>query len=277
MAKIEVKIEAGRLTADPAPLPAPLQLQVRTMDGDAFWISTDMRATVLSCKLSIQEARGMHACMQKLVCLGRVLADESQLDRYLITDCDFLVLVTAKPRPPALMTTGAPLPSSYPSQLHATGSFGSDEEDEEDDEGEEGEEGEDLHHCDGADERSDLDEGAAARFVEMGFAAHEAEAALRLSWNEPARALQMLRSGGGAARAAARAEARRGWGEGRGAAVLSLEAELRALPAFDALGQVVRVDPQVMLVLNTDVMRFEDQRGGQHCSEASQVRGTLQR
>ena len=38
----------------------------------------------------------------------------------------------------------APLPSSYPGQLHAThGSFGSDEEGEE---GEEGEESDDLHH-----------------------------------------------------------------------------------------------------------------------------------
>ena len=38
------------------------------------------------------------------------------------------------------------------------------------------------------------------------------------------------------------------------------------------LWQVVRVDPQIMLVLNTDAMRFEDQRGGQHHCEASQVR-----
>ena len=57
-------------------LPAPLRLQVRTMDGDCFWIDTDMHASVLSCKLSIQEARGMHVCMQKLICLGRVLADD---------------------------------------------------------------------------------------------------------------------------------------------------------------------------------------------------------
>ena len=128
MEKVEVKADAaGEAPEDH--LPAPLRLQVRTMDGDCFWIDTDMHASVLSCKLSIQEARGMHVCMQKLICLGRVLADDAMLDRYTITDCDFLVLVTAKPRPPALMTTGAPLPSTYPGQLHAThGSFASDEE-----------------------------------------------------------------------------------------------------------------------------------------------------
>ena len=112
----------------------------------------------------------------------------------------------------------------------------------------------------------------------MGFALHEAEAALRLSRNDPTRALQMLRSGGGAARAAARAEARGslGYGDGRGEAVHVLEAQLRALPAFHSLGQVVRVDPQIMLVLNTDAMRFEDQRGGQHHCEASQEREALE-
>ena len=100
MEKVEVKADAaGEAPEDH--LPAPLRLQVRTMDGDCFWIDTDMHASVLSCKLSIQEARGMHVCMQKLICLGRVLADDAMLDRYTITDCDFLVLVTAKPRPPA--------------------------------------------------------------------------------------------------------------------------------------------------------------------------------
>eukprot|EP00964_Phaeocystis_antarctica_P010240 scaffold5624_cov36-Phaeocystis_antarctica.AAC.1 len=77
-----------------------------------------MYASVLSCKLSIQEARGMHACMQKLICLGRVLSDDAMLDRYLITACDFLVLVTAKPRPPALMTTGYATEGSNPRLAH---------------------------------------------------------------------------------------------------------------------------------------------------------------
>ena len=76
------------------------------------------------------------------------------------------MLVTAKPRPPSLMTTGAPLPSSYPGQLGSVG-IGSDEDG---DEGEEGEEGEEADDGDGGDDDggSNVDESAAARFVEMG-------------------------------------------------------------------------------------------------------------
>ena len=46
--------------------PRRAELQVRTLDGDCFWIDTDLRATVLSCKQSIQEMRGMHACMPRI-------------------------------------------------------------------------------------------------------------------------------------------------------------------------------------------------------------------
>jgi hypothetical protein len=43
-------------------------------------------------------------------------------------------------------------------------------------------------------------------------------------------------------------------------AAAALEERLRALPAFGALQEVVRVDPQIQLVLNTETMQFEDQR-----------------
>ena len=51
---------------------------------------------------------------QKLICVGKLLPDDSTPALCGVSERDFLVLVTAKPRPPSLMTTGAPLPPSYP-------------------------------------------------------------------------------------------------------------------------------------------------------------------
>ena len=78
------------------------------------------------------------------------------------------------------------------------------------------------------------------RLVDMGFTAHEAEEALRISRNDVHRALAILRSGRVSA---------------GGEAVRALHERLRSLAAFHALQQVVRVDPQIMLVLNTEVRR----------------------
>ena len=193
------------------------------------------------------ELRGIDVIMQKLICAGRILQDEATLLDSGFTERDFLVLVTAKPRPPALMTTGAPLPSSYPAQLSAAGvDDGEDEGDELD-----GEAGDDERDELALGDGTDVDEDAASRLVDLGFAAHEAHHALRLARNNPHRALELL---GDAARAAAAAA------DARGEAMRALHAELRAMPAFHALQQVVRVDPQIMLVLNTEEMRFEDQK-----------------
>ena len=56
-----------------------------------------------------------------------------------------------------------------------------------------------------------------------------------------------------------------------------LEDRLRLLPAFHALQQVVRVDPQIMLVLNTEVMRFEDPKSGQMGQEGNAAEVTHER
>lgn len=57
----------------------------------------------------------------------------------------------------------------------------------------------------------------------------------------------------------------------------ALDQRLRALPAFEALQEVVRVDPQIMLVLNTEAMQFEDQRsGGQGDPQVSEERDAVE-
>ena len=112
-----------------------LRLQIRSIDGGVFWVDTQPDAPIVTIKQAIQETHGIDVIMQKLICMGRVLNDEATPAACSVTERDFLVLVTAKPRPPSLMTTGAPLPSSYSMGIHG----GS--EDDEEDMGEEGDEG----------------------------------------------------------------------------------------------------------------------------------------
>ena len=229
-----------------------MTLQVRGVDGAVFWVDTEATATIGSIKQSIMAARGIDTVMQKLICAGKLLADESTPELYGVTEQDFLVLVTAKPRPPSLVSTGAPLPSSYQSHLQSGMGGGQgiegdadegvdhdvhndlgddgeeEEEEEEEEEGEDdGEEG-DTARLNGL----DSSEEEISRLVEMGFDPHEADQALRLSGNDPRRALSLLRSG----RLSTGVDA-----------VRALQQRLRSLPAFHALQQVVRVDPQIMV------------------------------
>ena len=234
--------------------------QVRSLDATVFHVDTDADATVASIKQSIMAARGIDTIMQKLICKGALLSDDARVEECHITEDDFLVLVTAKPRPPSLVSTGAPLPSSYQTHLHGGGGgLVNGEEDEADDpddvdvgndleaEGEEAEEeegeGEGEGALDGPHEGEPSDDPAeeVARLVDLGFDSREAEQAMRIACNDPRRALAVLRSG--------RLD---GMGD---EAVRLLQDRLRSLPAFHALQQVVRVDPQIMLVLNTEAMR----------------------
>uniref|UniRef100_A0A7S4BF29 UV excision repair protein RAD23 n=1 Tax=Chrysotila carterae TaxID=13221 RepID=A0A7S4BF29_CHRCT len=231
-----------------------MRLQVRCMDGDAFWVNTSQDATVASIKESIAEQRGIDVIMQKLICTGRVLQDEALVSAYDLSECDFLVLVTAKPRPPSLITTGAPLPPSYSTPLHAgDDDYGVDEM--EDDVGEGGGEHHDSGHV-------DADESLVDRLLAMGFEPHESRNALRAAQNDTSLALAMLRSGHLAVDANA---------------LRSLEQRLRHTAAFGQLQEVVRVDPQVMLVLNTHDVRFEDQRTSQRRSRATLERLAIER
>ena len=226
-------------------------------------------------------ARGIDVIMQKLICAGKLLQDESTPELCGITERDFLVLVTAKPRPPSLVSTGPPLPSSYQSHLHSLHVTGVDDDgaDGADDGGDTFDEGDDEEDdgcpCDEGD--GECDEGdtprmdgcdgiddEVSRFVDMGYGALEAEQALRLSCNDPRRALALLRSGRDELSAASiHASAL------SDEAVRVLQDRLRSLPAFHSLQQVVRVDPQIMLVLNTEAMRFEDPKAEPLLGEAA--------
>ena len=259
----------------------PLHLQVRAIDGAVFWIETEAAATIGSIKQSIMSARGIDVIMQKLICAGKLLQDESTPELCGITERDFLVLVTAKPRPPSLVSTGPPLPSSYQSHLHSLHVTGVDDDgaDGADDGGDTFDEGDDEEDdgcpCDEGD--GECDEGdtprmdgcdgiddEVSRFVDMGYGALEAEQALRLSCNDPRRALALLRSGRDELSAASiHASA------SSDEAVRVLQDRLRSLPAFHSLQQVVRVDPQIMLVLNTEAMRFEDPKAEPLLGEAA--------
>ena len=259
----------------------PLHLQVRAIDGAVFWIETEAAATIGSIKQSIMNARGIDVIMQKLICAGKLLQDESTPEMCGITERDFLVLVTAKPRPPSLVSTGPPLPSSYQSHLHSLHVTGVDDDgaDGADDGGDTFDEGDDEEddgcpcdegdgECDEGDtprmDGCDSIEDEVSRFVEMGYGALEAEQALRLSCNDPRRALALLRSGRDELSAASiHASA------SNDEAVRVLQDRLRSLPAFHSLQQVVRVDPQIMLVLNTEAMRFEDPKADHLLGEAA--------
>ena len=73
-----------------------MRLEVRQMDGAVFWVTTEETATVASIKHSIQEQQGIDVIMQKLICAGRLLVDDSTPELSGITERDFLVLVCAK-------------------------------------------------------------------------------------------------------------------------------------------------------------------------------------
>ena len=216
------------------------------MDGSVFWVDTDSHATVGSIKQSIMASRGIDIVMQKLICAGKLLQDESTPELSGVTENDFLVLVTAKPRPPSLVSTGAPLPSSY--QAHVTVGVAAAEDGSGVEDETRGEVDDDVldasgrqlvsnpdshgHHENAVERCEDLFDNEVARFVEMGFDAHDACQAMRLASNQPRRALVLLRSG----QLSSGEEAMR-----------LLQDRLQSLPAFHSLQQVVRVDPQIMV------------------------------
>jgi hypothetical protein len=96
------------------------------------------------------------------------------------------------------------------------------------------------------------------RLAELGYAPSQVGGAMRRARHQGA-------SHPGSACAAAQVE------------LNTLAERLRALPAFAALQEVVRVDPQVMLVLNTEAMQFEDQHSGSQANlQASEERDMME-
>lgn len=192
-------------------------------EGDAFWIEALQTSTIKAIKQSIMNARGIDVIMQKLVCAGRLLSDDTTLDG--ISSQSFLVLVTAKPRPQSLLSTGIPLSPSH--RLYRSALSTNVESDAYISDIPDG----DITDRDGGGFCDDGDGAeSVARFVEMGFDPYEADQALRLTSNTH-RALALLRAGQGLFVD----EPHR------------LEDRLREQPSFHALQQVVRVDPQIMV------------------------------
>ena len=156
-----------------------MHLQVRNVDGSVFWVEAHTSSTVASIKRSIQEQCGIDVVMQKLICTGKLLSDDMTPELSGISERDFLVLVTSKPRPPSLMTTGAPLPpsSQYVGQFSRLTVGGEEREEADGGEEGEGEEAADLSR----DVANSVDEAdSVSRLVQLGFGANQAEEALQV-------------------------------------------------------------------------------------------------
>ena len=146
------------------------------------------------------ELRGIDVIMQKLICgsdsAGRGDAARQRLHRAR------LPRARGEAAAAGADDDGAPLPSSYPAQLSAAGV---------DDGEDEGRTSSTARRATTSSTSSrsatvlDVDEDAASRLVDLGFAAHEAHHALRLARNNPHRARAAARRA-----AARRRRARRG-------------------------------------------------------------------
>lgn len=94
-----------------------MKLIVKSLKGTQFEVETESTSTVLQLKEKIQEEQKLDAKTQKLVAVGKVMADDKVLDEYKLKDGDFIVVMISKPK--VKKTTPAPAPVSAPAPTSA--------------------------------------------------------------------------------------------------------------------------------------------------------------
>ncbi|CAH0480812.1 unnamed protein product [Peronospora belbahrii] len=248
-----------------------MKLTIKTLQGVAFSLDTELTDTVLAVKEKIEKLQQFPISQQKLIHAGKVLKDDSTLAEYNVKENDFLVVMVTKPKaakPSATTTTAssttsvsttdaAPVvpvsapafntssasssssatapavstPSVPPATTAANASTG-----------------------EGSNVVTAEQMGATVQqLVDMGFPEDQVRSALRAAFNNPERAVEYLMTGIPEQVAAPpqTPTPSGGAGAGSGASVggdetaNTLEA-LRNHPQFDALRQLVQSNPAAL-------------------------------
>lgn len=101
-----------------------MKLIVKSLKGTQFEVETEPTSTVEQLKQKIEEEQKLEAKTQKLVAVGKVMADDKTLDEYKLKDGDFIVVMISKPKvkkekkpapAPAPTPSPAPQPVAAPS------------------------------------------------------------------------------------------------------------------------------------------------------------------
>lgn len=91
-----------------------MKLIVKSLKGTQFEVETESTSTVEQLKQKIQEEQKLEAKTQKLVAVGKVMADDKTLDEYKLKDGDFIVVMISKPKVKKEKKPAPPAPVSAP-------------------------------------------------------------------------------------------------------------------------------------------------------------------
>jgi UV excision repair protein RAD23 len=75
-----------------------MKIIVKNLKGTQFEINVEPSYTVKQVKDIIQEEQKIEAESQKLVAVGKVMADDKTVEEYKLKDGDFIVVMIAKPK-----------------------------------------------------------------------------------------------------------------------------------------------------------------------------------
>lgn len=186
-----------------------MKLLVKSLTGGNFHIDVESSDTVATVKQNIQASQGHSAEHQKLIYSGKILSDEKTMGEYEIKEKDFLVVMVSKPKAKKPETSGtsaasattpskpsdeAPKPpepaatsTATPAQDNAAASSASEPP------------STPAPSSGGLQTGSFLSgtelETAVNSIMEMGFAKNDVQRAMRMSFNNPDRAVEYLMNG----------------------------------------------------------------------------------
>lgn len=95
-----------------------MKIIVKNLKGTQFEIICEPSNTVNELKQKIQEEQKIESSTQKLVAVGKVMADDKTLEEYKLKDGDFIVVMIAKPK--KKKATPAPAPAQAPAPAPAS-------------------------------------------------------------------------------------------------------------------------------------------------------------
>lgn len=169
-----------------------MKLLVKSLTGGNFHLDVETTDSVSAVKRKIEESQGFAAENQKLIYSGKILSDDKTMGEYEIKEKDFLVVMVSKPKAKkseGVSATPAPAeaPKEAPAQPAATAQPGTDAP------------------STPAPQSGSLQTGsflsgteletAVNSIVEMGFSKQDVQRAMRMSFNNPDRAVEYLMNG----------------------------------------------------------------------------------
>jgi UV excision repair protein RAD23 len=96
-----------------------MKIIVKNLKGNQFEIEIEPSNTVQQVKEKIQEEQKIDAATQKLVAVGKVMADDKTVEEYKLKDGDFIVVMISKPKP---VKKKEPEPTAAPTPAPTGGS-----------------------------------------------------------------------------------------------------------------------------------------------------------